>query len=372
MLGFARNGRDSSAECFHHQNTHLENEDDPSHEERVHKLLETILNTKNIRQSNLGFGASPMPKPMQNSDLLSTKPFANLEKKISEIFSLLSEMQNASAQALSASPKLPPGLEHIQKKLTETELPPNILEDILKCLERDFPPEALNDPSLATQEFGRWLRKTFRFGCNHDECHDRGPNTCTYILIGPTGVGKTTTIAKLAASFALNVVDRKSVALLTTDTFRIGATEQLGRYSQIIEAEFEIILRPEDIPELLEKHQSKDIILVDTAGRCQKQHQEIQELQEFVSGFPNPTKFLVLSATTKYSDMVENVCRFGEVGIDHLIFTKVDETNSVGPLLGLLFETSASLAYVTHGQRVPDDFCRADAEFFLNRIFSGD
>ena len=342
-------------------------EDDSSaHDERVTKLLEAILSTKKDRQASSGVA----PLSLSDPEFRSTKPFQNLEKKISEIFSLLNDMQKTSAGAVAAAPVLLPGLDFIQKSLVATELPAHILDEVMALLDRDFTPAAKKDPWIAQTEFGEWLRKKIRVGGMNYE--HPGSGRQTLILLGPTGVGKTTTIAKLAATFALDVVERRSVALLTTDTFRIGAAEQLGRYAQIIEAEFEIILKPDDISGLLEKHKNKDVILVDTAGRCQKQHQELQELQEFVEEFPTPTKFLVLSATTKYSDMLENVRRFGDVGFDHLIFTKVDETNSVGPLLGLLFETSASLAYVTHGQRVPDDFCSADPIFFLNRIFNKD
>ncbi len=334
------------------------------HEDRVAKLLEAILNTRGNRAGN---GGTTSPEALVGPELRNSGSFQHFTQKLEEIVSLLNDMQKKTHQALQATPSLLPGMQFLRQRLEAIEMPPHVLADLFACLTRDFPPAVQRDPKLVQEEFTRYLRRKLRF--LEQPLPASGPRPHVFILLGPTGVGKTTTIAKLAATFALNVVEGKSVALVTTDTFRIGATGQLAQYAQIIEAALEIAYSPDDIPDLLDRYQAKDIILVDTAGRCQKQVQELTELKRYVDRFPSSTKYLVLSATTKYSDMVENVSRFGKVGFDHLIFTKVDETNSVGPLLALLLETSASLAYITHGQSVPDDFRGADLDFFLQRLF---
>jgi flagellar biosynthesis protein FlhF len=198
----------------------------------------------------------------------------------------------------------------------------------------------------------------------------RSRRPSTLILLGPTGVGKTTTIAKLAANYAFNLENRKKVALFTLDTYRIGAPAQLHQYAEIIEAKLEVLFESGDIVEARKRHVEKDVILVDTAGRCQKNADELRELKDLLSHFPDSKRYLVLSATTKFSDMQENVKRFGEVGFDQLIFTKVDETNSLGPLIALLYSSQKPLAYLTNGQNVPADFLEGSVSFFLDKIFS--
>jgi flagellar biosynthesis protein FlhF len=339
-------------------------ETDLLHEDRVAKLLDAILNTRGNRG---GKGSAAAPETLVGPEMRNSATFQHFTQKLEEIVTLLNDMQKKTHQALQATPSLLPGMQFLRERLEAIEMPPHVLDDLFVCLTRDFPLAVQRDPKLVQEEFTRCLARKLRF--LEEPVSETGPRPQVHILFGPTGVGKTTTIAKLAATFSLDVVKRQSVALVTTDTFRIGATGQLAQYAQLIEAALEIAYTPEDIPELLDRFKAKDIILVDTAGRCQKEEQELKELKRFIDRFPCSTRYLVLSATTKYSDMVENVSRFGKVGFNHLIFTKIDETNSVGPLLALLLETSASLAYITYGQQVPVDFQNAKLDFFLQRLF---
>ncbi len=171
-------------------------------------------------------------------------------------------------------------------------------------------------------------------------------------LIGTTGVGKTTTIAKLAARYAL--LERKRVALLTIDAYRIAAVEQLKTYSQIIDIPIYVAQETEEIAGILEACRDFDLLLVDTAGRSQLNARQVMELKPFLEALQCETH-LVLSASTKEEDLLETARRFTATRVDRLIFTKLDETNSYGSLLNVADKTGIPLTYLTTGQRVPED-----------------
>ncbi|HEX2954003.1 MAG TPA: flagellar biosynthesis protein FlhF [Bacillota bacterium] len=172
-------------------------------------------------------------------------------------------------------------------------------------------------------------------------------------LVGPTGVGKTTTIAKIAAHFVL--FERVKVALVTIDTYRIAAVEQLKTYAEIINIPVSVVFTREDYQEALHNYAGYDLLLVDTAGRSQKNQGQIQELQNFFNGVTPDEVHLVISATTKLQDMVEVVESFADVGYNRIIFSKLDETNEYQSLMALAGRIRMPLSYITTGQNVPDD-----------------
>jgi flagellar biosynthesis protein FlhF len=177
-------------------------------------------------------------------------------------------------------------------------------------------------------------------------------------LIGPTGVGKTTTIAKLAAHFAL--VEKKKVGLLTVDTYRIAAVDQLKTYSQIIDIPVQVAYSQSDITPALESFKGNDLILIDTAGRSQKNVMQVSELKSLVDAAKCETH-LVLTASTKVRDMMEQVNRFSSVGVDRLIFSKLDETASYGTIYSVAHKCGIPVSYITTGQKVPEDIETADS-----------
>lgn len=172
-------------------------------------------------------------------------------------------------------------------------------------------------------------------------------------FIGPTGVGKTTTIAKITAHFALNL--QKKVGLITADTYRIAAVEQLKTYAEILNVPVEVIYAPEELTETLDKMKSRDIIFIDTAGRSHKNLQQFQELNHLISTIEEKEVFLVLSATTKYKDMVHIINKYSPISNYRIIFTKIDETTALGAILNIRYLTQKPLSYITFGQNVPDD-----------------
>ncbi len=185
-------------------------------------------------------------------------------------------------------------------------------------------------------------------------------------LLGTTGVGKTTTLAKVAAKFVLE--QKTDVALITADTYRISAVEQLKTYSDILELPLEIVYNPAELSSALERYRDKDLILIDTAGRSQHNDYQMRELEEFLRVNPRIEKHLVISATTKFTDAKNIMNKFAQVEPDKIIFTKIDETASLGMIINLLHDKKYSLSYITTGQSVPDDIDRASSDVLANLL----
>ncbi|KLU60389.1 flagellar biosynthesis protein FlhF [Peptococcaceae bacterium CEB3] len=171
-------------------------------------------------------------------------------------------------------------------------------------------------------------------------------------LVGPTGVGKTTTVGKLAAGFS--IVDKRRVALVTVDTYRVAAVEQLKTFAGIIGVPMDVAMTPTGLREALNRYADKEIIFIDTAGRSPQHDAHMSELRAFLEqGKPDLT-LLALSATTQTVDQLQAFQRFKPFAT-HLVFTKLDETVCAGSLLNILEQTTLPTAYLTTGQSVPDD-----------------
>ena len=191
-------------------------------------------------------------------------------------------------------------------------------------------------------------------------------------FLGPTGVGKTTTIAKIASIFRVD--QKKKVALLTADTYRIAAAEQLRTYANILEVPFRIIYTVEEIEKALEDFKDYDYILVDTAGHSHQNSTQKESMNKFihsVDGKVEKEVYLVLSATTKYRDLISIADAYKEMTDFKLIFTKLDETTTLGNLLNLRLYTDAELSYVTYGQNVPDDIEEFNPQGTVKQLLGG-
>lgn len=191
-------------------------------------------------------------------------------------------------------------------------------------------------------------------------------------FIGPTGVGKTTTIAKIASKF--KVEQGRKVALLTADTYRIAAAEQLRTYANILDTSLNIIYSPKELSDALERHLEYDLVLVDTAGfshRNQGQLSDVRQLVESVDGAYEKEVYLVLSATTKYRDLLEIADVYRENFEFRMIFTKLDETSCYGNIYNMKMYTGAELSYSTNGQNVPDDIEVFDTQKMVKLLLGG-
>ena len=190
-------------------------------------------------------------------------------------------------------------------------------------------------------------------------------------FIGPTGVGKTTTIAKIASKFC--VEEKKKIALLTADTYRIAAAEQLRTYANILEVPFRVIYTPEEIVQAVEEFKELDYILIDTSGHSHQNDEQKSAVGELIHVTDDKVEketFLVVSATTKYRDLVGIANAYKDMTNYKIIFTKLDETTALGNLYNLRLYTGAPLSYVTCGQNVPDDILPFNPQSTVKQILS--
>jgi flagellar biosynthesis protein FlhF len=191
-------------------------------------------------------------------------------------------------------------------------------------------------------------------------------------FIGPTGVGKTTTIAKLASKFRLD--EKKKVALLTADTYRIAAAEQLRTYANILEVPFRVVYSEEELGKAVEDFKEYDYILIDTAGHSHQNNEQKENMCKLIGTLDEKIEkeiYLVLSATTKYRDLRSIADSYKGIADYKLIFTKLDETTTLGSLLNMRLYTGASLSYVTCGQNVPDDMEEFNPQKTVKRLLGG-
>ena len=190
-------------------------------------------------------------------------------------------------------------------------------------------------------------------------------------FIGPTGVGKTTTIAKIASKFKVN--EKAKIAFLTADTYRIAAVEQLRTYANILGIPLKVIYSEEELLHAREEFSDFDIIFVDTAGRSHRNKDQRDDIENLINVIPEDERevYLVLSATTKYRDLIKITEAYSEIIHYNLIFTKLDETSTIGNLFNIRMLTEAPLSYATFGQNVPDDIAMVNAQNIAKQLLRG-
>lgn len=190
-------------------------------------------------------------------------------------------------------------------------------------------------------------------------------------FVGPTGVGKTTTIAKLSSKLLLE--EKKKIVILTSDTYRIAAVEQIKTYANILSIPVEVVYEVKDLESILPKYKDYDYILIDTAGRSHKNKDQYKDLKNLYSAFEGYSSltYLVLSATTKYKDLKNITSLYSDIGNYSLIFTKLDETDAIGNILNIKLDTGMPLSYVSYGQNVPDDIETMNPQIIAKQVLGG-
>lgn len=261
-------------------------------------------------------------------------------------------------------------LKLIYNKLLENEVSEKYANAIINDIENSMKKESNLDSILASV----YQKIILKFG--EPEAIEDDDRRKIVFFIGPTGVGKTTTIAKLASDFKLT--RSKSVAMITADTYRIAAVEQLNTYASILDVPVNVIYSPSEIVESIEELSDYQMIFVDTAGRSHKNAEQRDEIIEMISNVRNSgidadiIIFLVMSVTTKYRDMV-NICdAYKSLNAYRLLFTKLDETDSVGNILNIKLYTGAPISYTTCGQNVPDDIESVDVQKLAKSLLGGE
>jgi len=247
------------------------------------------------------------------------------------------------------------GLQHLLGDLTRWGIEAGVAETIVRHAQEKLSSSQLCDPShlqgFLQETIGAMVRVT-------GSMFARNGKQQRIALIGPTGVGKTTTLAKLAADY-LTHFDGKA-ALVTIDTYRIAAVEQLKVYGEILCLPVEVVFSPDELQAAFARHADKDLILLDTAGRSPRDDQRLDELAAFLGPESGTSKHLVLAAPTRTRELRESVRRFGRLPLDSIIFTKLDECEDRGALLNIPSHGNLPVSYLTNGQRVPEDLLTAD------------
>ena len=247
------------------------------------------------------------------------------------------------------------GLALLQSGLTRLGIIGEAAETILRLGREKLNEEQLQKPSLVDRFFRQVIAYLSR---NNGPLGAGGSGQKRVALIGPTGVGKTTTIAKLAAERLLRT--RGKVALVTIDTYRIAAVEQLKVYGEIMNLPVEVVVSPLQLREAFVKHADKELILIDTAGRSPKDDSRLEELTGFLGPEAGIENHLVLAASTRDRELQDTVRRFRRLPLHSLIFTKVDECASCGALVNIPLQQKLPVSYITNGQRVPEDLLLAE------------
>jgi flagellar biosynthesis protein FlhF len=220
-------------------------------------------------------------------------------------------------------------------------------------------------PAEADKRFLDELNASFAVSGPLQTKDGNSPLVCAFV--GPTGAGKTTTLAKLAAHYKLN--KNKSISVITADTYRIAAIEQIRTFADIMNIQIQVVFSPEEVKEAMGACANDDIVFVDTAGRSRKNADHMRDLRSFLEALRPDETHLVLSATTKDSDCLDTVEQYRHFGVNRVLFTKLDETGKLGNIFNTAVRSKIPVSYFTFGQGVPDDIELAQPARFIHRMW---
>ena len=255
----------------------------------------------------------------------------------------------------------------VYKQLVQNEVDSEIAESIIQEISRSLPSDAAVDQILASV----YQKIILMMGQPYLIEPEQKKRTQYVFFLGSTGVGKTTTIAKIASKLKLD--KNANIALVTADTYRIAAVEQLKTYANILSVPLKVIYTPDELGKMTDDLEEYDVCLVDTAGRSHKNKDQIEDIRELIEQVPIGDRqvYLVLNAGTKYRDLLEIASIYARLTDFAIIFTKLDETSSSGIMLNLKVKTKCPLSYITWGQNVPDDIGKVDAQRVAKELLSG-
>lgn len=286
-----------------------------------------------------------------------------LEKQLKEQVVSATEKEETRADEQSAAMIC---VQMIYNQLIANEVEEVVANKIIGEIEQSIKPDASVDNILSTI----YQKLVLKLGQTKTLEIEEGKTKYVF-FIGPTGVGKTTTIAKLASSLKLG--KKAKVALFTADTYRIAAVDQLRSYATILNIPLRVIYSETEMQEAMDDFKGYDIILIDTAGRSHKNREQRDDIEKLLTSVPEEQReiYLVVSATTKYKDLVKITETYAEISKYTLVFTKLDETSCIGNILNVKMLTGAPLSYATFGQNVPDDISKINPQTIAKQLLGG-
>jgi len=300
----------------------------------------------------------------------ATDQAAPLAAQVTDIRRMVEQLlQRPGVPAADAWPEVPMEVRHFQKQLVSQDIDHACAEKLLKQLCMSLTGQQLADRAMLRAELHKRVAARIRTDKAEPARPRRAGRAQVISLIGPTGVGKTTTIAKLAANYKLR--EGKTVGLITIDTYRIAAVDQLRTYADIIEVPLRAVLTAGELHQAVESMRDLDVVLIDTAGRSQNNRLRLSQLKSFIASAEPDEVHLVVSATANRACTATVLERFVPLGANRIIVTKLDEAGSFGVFLNVSEAGGGPISYVTTGQDVPEDIARADADTLAECILDG-
>jgi len=282
-----------------------------------------------------------------------------------ELAELKSMVEQLRVKSAGVKHPVPQALFGLFTDLLDADVAEEPARQLLEHIRDQFAPDQSSDMAVIRQQMVRLVQERIAVA---GPIQVAAGKRRVVALVGPTGVGKTTTIAKLAAHFRLR--EKRKVGLMTVDTYRIAAVDQLRTYADIIDLPMEVVATPRDVRPALERLRQQELVLIDTAGRSSHDAVRIQELKAVLAELEPDEVHLVLSSVAGGNQLRRTADQFAEVGVTSLLLTKLDEANTLGNLLSLLGNACPPLSYLTDGQNVPDDIETADAGNLARRILN--
>lgn len=329
---------------------------------------------KEITDLNRGFFVNDV-KSKNGMEYNKVDEESAIEKKLNNLQKLIEHQMKEKEETekdqedVKESLKEDPNLEFIRliyNKLIENEVDEKLANQIVS----DFEAKGKKEGALDNILSGIYQKIVLKLGQQKVIQITEGKTKFVF-FIGPTGVGKTTTIAKIASDFQLR--KKAKVGLITADTYRVAAVEQLRTYANILGIPLKVIYTVEEMKEAEDFFQGYDLVLIDTAGRSHKNTEQKDDINRLIESVPEEERdvYLVLSATTKYKDLIKITECYHEITDYGLIFTKLDETSCVGNIYNIKLLTEAPLSYVTYGQNVPDDITQINPQEIAKQMLGG-
>jgi len=298
----------------------------------------------------------PFPKQPEETDNVETMRQQMLEMR--EMLQVLMAESPGSA--------LPPEYADHYRALIDAGVTRKVAAALVAAAGHESDEAALRDPMVFRERLKVEIRKRVKVTGGIATAAGQ----CRFVaLVGATGVGKTTSVAKLAARYALN--ERMKVAMLTADTYRVAAADQLMKYANIIGIPMKVIHDAKEMAEARREFADYDLVLMDTAGGSQFNTKQIQELKLVLTAAQPDGVVLVLSSNTQYDDMKSMAANFGCLKPSSVLFTKLDETRKFGGMLNILMELDKPLSFLSTGQNVPDDIVLAHPGMVANLVLEG-
>ena len=341
-----------------------------SGEDVLLSLSEAAKQITQIAQATSDIGVQPSTKnseKAQNNEGLGE--IKNEINKLADKIKLIQEMFWEEKAHHRNNLAIPSEFSEIYKLAKVSGMGEDHLENIMNLTLEHMPVKMRNNSETIKRYFQVLLRKLIPVRMEGEMTKG---NKRVMMFVGPTGVGKTTTIAKLAARYSYINEKRSKVGIITLDTYRIGAVEQLFQYAKMMRLPIEDVVDPSDFNNALSSLSHCDVILIDTVGSSQYDKEKLLKLNKFIKNAHLQIDVnLVLSAGCKLEDLKEIYANFSFLDIDTLIFTKFDETKVFGTIFSLVYDTDKPVSYFSIGQEVPDDIIPASSDFLVECILDG-